>query len=147
MKKSTVLLASIIVVSLLLAIPLTACEVEVSVSTASLSEATMCQGVDKDMRPIDVTDIFTTDAPEIFCSVKLSHAPSDTEVKAEWMYVKGELEDVENYLIADYSLTAEGTQYLSFSLTKPEAGWPKGEYKIILYVDGKENLSVPFTVQ
>jgi hypothetical protein len=143
MKKSPLLIASIIVVLLLLAISFTACEV----TTASLSEATMCRSVDSDMRPIDATDIFATDIPEIFCSVKLSSAPPDTEVKAEWIYVQGELEGTENFLIDDYSLTAEGTLYLGFSLTEPEAGWPKGEYKVILYVDGKEKLSVPFTVQ
>jgi hypothetical protein len=142
MKKSPLFIASIIVASLLLAISLTACDAGVS-----LSEATMCRSVDNDMRPIDATDVFTTDTPEIFCSVKLSYAPPDTEVKAEWIYVQGELEGVENHLIDDYSLTAEGTRYLSFSLTKPEAGWPKGEYKVILYVDGEEKLSVPFTVQ
>ena len=142
MKKSPLFIACIIVASLLLAISLTACDEEVS-----LSEATMCRSVDGDMRPIDATDVFTTDTPEIFCSVRLSYAPADTEVKAEWIYVQGELEGTENYLIDDYSLTAEGTVYLSFSLTKPEAGWPKGEYKVILYVDGEEKLSVPFTVQ
>jgi len=143
MKKSPLLIASIIIASLLPAISLTACDV----TTASLSEATMCRSVDNDMRPIDATDIFATDTPEIFCSVKLSSAPPDTEVKAEWIYVQGELEGTENYLIDDYTLTAEGTLYLGFSLTKPEAEWPKGEYKVILYVDGKEKLSVPFTVQ
>jgi hypothetical protein len=142
MKKSPLFIASIIVALLLLAISLTACDVGVS-----LSEATMCRSVDNDMRPVDATDIFTTDTPEIFCSVKLSSAPSDTEVKAEWIYVQGELEGVENHLIYDYSLTAEGTRYLSFSLTKPEAGWPKGEYKVVLYVNGTEKLNVPFTVQ
>jgi hypothetical protein len=142
MKKSPLFIASIIVALLLLAISLTACDVGVS-----LTEATMCRSVDNDMRPVDATDIFTTDTPEIFCSVKLSSAPSDTEVKAEWIYVQGELEGVENHLIYDYSLTAEGTRYLSFSLTKPEAGWPKGEYKVVLYIDGTEKLNVPFTVQ
>jgi hypothetical protein len=143
MKKSPLFIASVILASLLLAISLTACEV----TTASLSEATMCRSVDSDMRPIDATDIFATDTPEIFCSVKLSSAPSDTEVKSEWIYVQGELEDTENYLIDDYTLTTEGTLHLGFSLTKPEAGWPKGEYKVVLYVDGEEKLSVPFTVQ
>lgn len=145
MKKSALFIASVIVALLLMVISLTACEV--SITTASLSEATMCLNVDENMRPIDATDVFTTDTPEIFCSVKLSHAPPDTEVKAEWIYVEGELEDMENYLITDYTLTADGTKYLSFSVTKPDAGWPKGEYKITLYVEGKEKLSVPFTVQ
>ena len=143
MKKSPLFIASIVVASLLFAISLTACEVP----TASLSEATMCLSVDSDMRPVDATDIFATDTPEIFCSVKLSSAPSDTDVKAEWIYVQGELEGMENYLIDDYTLTAEGTIYLGFSLTEPDDGWPIGEYKVILYVDGEEKLSVPFTVQ
>ena len=143
MKKSPLFITSIVVASLLFAISLTACEV----TTASLSEATMCLSVDSDMRPVDATDIFATDTPEIFCSVKLSSAPSDTDVKAEWIYVQGELEGTENYLIDDYTLTAEGTVYLGFSLTEPDAGWPIGEYKVVLYVDGEEKLSVPFTVQ
>ena len=92
-------------------------------------------------------DVFAVDTPEIFCSVKLSNAPPDTEVKAEWVYVKGELEDMENYLIDTYSLTADDTRYLSFSLTIPDAGWPTGEYKVVLYVEGNEQLSVPFTIQ
>ena len=143
MKKSQLSIASIVVASLLSAISLTACEV----TTASLSEATMCLSVDSDMRPLNATDIFATDTPEIFCSVKLSSAPSDTEVKAEWIYIQGELEGTQNYLIDDYTLTAEGTTYLGFSLTEPDAGWPTGEYKVILYVDEEEKLSVPFTVQ
>ena len=147
MKRVTVLAVSIIVALLLLTIPLTGCEAEVSFTTASLGEATTCHSVDKDMRPIDATDVFAVDTPEIFCSVKLSSAPADTEVKAEWVYVKGELEDMENYLIDAYSLTADGTRYLSFSLAIPEAGWPKGEYKVVLYVEGKEELSVSFAVR
>lgn len=143
MKKSQLFIASIVVASLLSAISLTACEV----TTASLSEATMCSSVDSDMRPVNATDIFATDTPEIFCSVKLSSAPPDTEVKAEWIYVQGELEGTENYLIDDYTLTAEGTTYLGFSLTEPDAGWPTGEYKVILYIDGEEKLTVPFTIQ
>jgi hypothetical protein len=71
MKKSQLFIASIVVASLLSAISLTACEV----TTASLSEATMCPSVDSDMRPVNATDVFATDTPEIFCSVKLSSAP------------------------------------------------------------------------
>jgi hypothetical protein len=136
---------TVILVSLLVAMPLIGCEVGCSVTTASLSEATMCTNVDEDGRPIDATDVFAVDTPEIFCSVKLSHAPPDTEVKAEWIYVEGEA-DVTDYFIDDYTLTADGTLYLSFSLVSSDL-WPRGDYKVVLYVDGKEKLSVPFTVE
>jgi hypothetical protein len=147
MKKFVIVTVAVIVTSLLLALPLTGCEGEVSFTTASLSEAAMCQSVDENKLPIDATDAFTTDTPEIFCSVKLSHAPSDTAIKAEWIYIEGELEDVSNYLIDEWSTTTDGTRYISVSITRPYNGWPRGDYKIVLYIDGKEELSTPFTVQ
>ena len=147
MRNKVILNVTLILASLLLAIPLIGCEGEVSFTTASLSEATMCTSVDEDMRPLDATDVFTVDTPEIICSVKLSHAPPDTEVTAEWIYVEGEWEGVTDYLLGEYEFTADGTGYLSFYLTPPVEGWPRGYYKVVLYVDGKEELSVPFTVE
>jgi len=67
------------------------CSGEVSFTTAKLSEATMCLGVDGENKPLNATDTFGVNTPEIFCSVKLSNAPEDTEVGSEWIYVKGEL--------------------------------------------------------
>ena len=62
-------------------------EAEASPATVSLSEATMTTAVDSDLRPLDTTDVFAPDTPDIHCSAKLSNAPSDTEVKAEWIYI------------------------------------------------------------
>ena len=145
MRSRVILAVTIILASLLLAMPLIGCEGEISFTTASLSEATMCTSVDEDARPLDSTDVFSVDTPEIFCSVKLSHAPPDTEVKAEWIYVEGEA-DVTDYFLDDYTLTADGTLYLSFSLVSFDL-WPRGDYKVVLYVDGQEELSVPFTIE
>ncbi len=147
MKKYPILIIAIIITSLLLAMPLAGCEGEVSFTTASLSEATMCQSVDKDMRPVNAISVFNADTPKIFCSVKLSNAPPDTEIKAEWIYIEGEVEDLNNFMIDDWSATTEGTHYISTSMTRPYDGWPRGEYNIVLYVDGEEKLSVPFTVK
>ncbi len=145
MKRTSALIGGSVVAASIAAVTLIGCEAQFT--TASLSEATMCENVNERMQPIAPTNVFTTDTPEIFCSVKLSNAPSDTEVKAEWIYVKGELEGVEDHLLADYSVIAEGTRYLSFSFASPDAGWPRGEYEVIFHVDGKEALNVPFTVQ
>ena len=40
-----------------------------------------------------------------------------------------------------------GTHYISTSMTRPYDGWPRGDYQVVLYIDGKEKLSVPFTVE
>ena len=124
------------------------CQGEVSFSTANLSDAVICKSVDQTtMKPLDTTDVFTPDVPEISCSVKLSNAPEDTQVVSEWIYIGGEVEGLSDHKIADYSLKADGTKYLSFSLSRPDAGFPKGDYACKLYLNGKEKLSVPFKVQ
>ncbi len=134
------------VLLLLLSVPLAGCSGEVSFTTASLSEATMSLGVDADSRPVNPTSRFAPDTSEIFCSVKLSSAPPGTEVLSEWIYLRGELEGVTDHVVDTYAVTTDGTRYLQFSMTIPDAGWPVGEYALVLYVDGKEKVTLPFTV-
>lgn len=121
---------------------------EFSFSTARLSDAVMCSGVDEQTKkPLQKTDAFTTETSEIFCSVKLSNAPSETKIKSEWIYVKGEVEDLSEYIIDEFSLTAEGTTYIAFSLTKPNTGFPRGDYLLKLYLEDEEKISVSFKVE
>lgn len=136
----------VVVTFLLAGLPMAGCSGEVSFTTASLSEATMCLGVDSEARPVSPTDEFGVNTPEIYCSVKLSNAPDETEVLSEWVYVKGEAEGITDYTIDSVAITTDGTRYLYFSIPRPDAGWPVGEYLLNLYVDGKEEVSVSFTV-
>lgn len=116
--------------------------------SAHLSEANMASKVDNDNKPIEPTNIFTPDNSEIFCSVKLSDAPDNTIITADWIYVSGEKGEVPlNYAIDSDSWTGGGTQYLKFSMTAPSDGWPYGYYKIALYIDGEEDISVAFEVK
>jgi hypothetical protein len=144
MKNRVFLSVVLVLLALLMVVPLGGCEFSCSVTTASLSEATMCTATDDEARPLDSTDVFSVDTPEIVCSVKLSHAPADTAIKAEWYYVDEEAG--EDYYLTEYEMTADGTTYLSFSLSSSEE-WPTGSYKVVLYVDGKEKLSVPFSIE
>jgi len=130
----------------LAALPLAGCGGEISFTTASLSEATMALGADAEARPVNPTDTFTVGTPEVFCSAKLSNAPDGTEIISEWVYVQGELAGYEDHVIDSHTLTTEGSRYVAFSLPRPDAGWPKGEYKLVLYIDGKEEVTVPFTI-
>jgi len=139
---------SIVVLGLATVISLGGCQGEVSFTTASLSDATMCRSVDPETRkPVDTANVFSPDTPEIHCSVKLSNAPDETEVTSQWIYVQGEVEGLKNHKIAEYTLTSEDTGYLSFSLTPSEKGFPRGEYLVRLSIEGEEKLNVPFSVQ
>jgi len=124
------------------------CSGETKVGTAGISEATMCSGVDPQTgQPVDNVDIFAASVPEIFCSVKLSNATFDTEVRAVWIYIGGEIKELSNHVIDEYTLTAEGNSYVFFTLSASSNGWPQGGYAVKLYLDGREKMTVPFTVQ
>ena len=135
-----------------LAFPLAGCTGGVGFPTssgkASLSNATMCKSVDLETgEPIEPSDTFSTTTPLIFCSVKVSNATPDTKISAEWLYLQQGANDETGLLIADWNTTTEGTHYIPLSIMSPENGWPTGDYKIVLYLDGNEKTSVPFKVQ
>lgn len=141
-------LATVIAASLALMTIGTGCQGEISFTSASLSNATMCRSVNSQtMEPVDKANVFTSDTPEIFCSVRLSNAPDGTEVKIEWTYVQDEAGGTADYFIDSATMTAAGTRYIAFSISKPDTGWPKGDYKVVLFVDGKERLTQTFKVQ
>ena len=117
-----------------------------------LTEIIMTTAVDADGRAQQPTTVFTTTAGGFFCSFKVVDAPSDTEVKGEWVYVSGEMEEQiggKNYVMDWMTVLVEGTHYSCvYYLRPPVPGyeWPQGEYKVVLYVDGEEDASLPFTV-
>ncbi len=112
----------------------------------SLSEPTMTRSINETTaEPTEPTDVFTPDTQVIYCTVKLSSPRPDTEVRAQWIYVKGEA-DMTNYVLNETSGIFGGTRYLSFALTY-DTDWPKGEYAVVLYLDGQEKLTVPFSVR
>lgn len=125
----------------------TGCEGTVSFTTANITDTVMAKGVDTEKRPVNPTSTFTTDVPEIYCSAKMNNAPADTKVTGKWIYISGEIKDTTNYEIDSATLAIEGTRYFKMSLSKPTNGWPKGSYKLVLLIDGKESVSVPFTIQ
>lgn len=117
-------------------------------SSATLSEAVMCAAVDQlTGKPVNSTSMFPGDASSIYCSVKVSGAQFNDQVKARWTYIKGELESFQGKTIAEQSAKVEGREYISYSFG-PKAGqaFPKGDYSVGLYVDDREVVNLPFTV-
>jgi len=45
------------------------------------------------------------------------------------------------------SMETDGTRFLSFAWIPPAAGWTKGDYKVIISVNGKEDINVPFRIE
>jgi hypothetical protein len=146
--RSCVLALSALAVMALSLIPLAGCKCGASFSSASLSEATMCKNINPQThQPLDTTDTFSPDTAVINCTVKLSNAPPDTEVKSQWTYLKGEAQGVTNYVLGEYPVKTDGTRYISFSLDAPDKGFPQGDYKVTFFINGKTKMTVPFSVK
>ena len=121
---------------------------QAAASAVTLSDATICAGIDRlTGKPIAGTGIFPSDALSIYCSVKVSGARFNDQVKARWTYVGGELTGAKDQKIAESAVKVEGREYIYYSFG-PKAGqpFPRGDYSLGLYVDDRELVNLPFTV-
>ncbi|MCX5997607.1 MAG: hypothetical protein NTV42_08415 [Chloroflexi bacterium] len=121
---------------------------QAAASSTTLSDATTCAGLDQlTGKPLSITAIFPGDASSICCSVKVSGAQFNDQVKARWTYISGELAGFQGKTIAEQSAKVEGREYVSYSFG-PKAGqsFPRGDYSVGLYVDDRELVNLPFSV-
>ena len=121
---------------------------QAAASSTTLSDATTCAGLDQlTGKPLGIIAIFPSDASSICCSVKVSGAQFNDQVKARWTYISGELAGFQGKTIAEQSAKVEGREYLSYSFG-PKVGqpFPRGDYSVGLYVDDSELVNLPFTV-
>ncbi len=117
----------------------------VSFNTDSLREVTMTKAVDKNLKPVGATDVFTTKTSIIYCSFELIEASPGIAVTAEWIYV--DKQKGTNYLIEAWTEISEGPGYMSMFIRRPPKGWPRGDYMVVLYIDNRKELSVPFKIK
>jgi len=104
--------------------PPPAAETAVRVTDVDLGRAV---GLDK--RVTDKTDSFTP-SETIYVSVRTEGSASNATLKARWTYEGGQLVQESSRTIAP-----TGTAVTEFHIAKPD-GWPKGSYKVEVFLDG-----------
>ena len=121
---------------------------EATRSSAVLSDATICTSIDITTgKPLDRMEIVPNNEPTLFCSVKVSNADFGTKVTARWIYIKGELEGFQDKTLGERATKVEAREYIAFPISRAGSkGFPIGEYCVKLFVEDKEQLSVPFKV-
>jgi hypothetical protein len=121
---------------------------EAAASPATLSELALCSSIDMlTNKPMSSVNIFPSDTLMIYCSVKVSGADFNDQVKSRWIYVGGDYEGLKGKIVAEASTKVEGSEYVSLSIGMPKGkDIPTGDYNVKLYVGDKEQLSLPFTV-
>ena len=89
-------------------------------------------------------DIFTDNTRVIYTTAEIGEAPKNTNIRATWYYLGIKNEEIE---VNTKEKIVTGPQNMVFEIHKPaNKNWPTGRYEIRLYVNGKENLSMPFTI-
>lgn len=108
----------------------------------------MCSTVDLlSGKALDKVNVFPKDSSTIYCSFRVIGADFSTLVKARWVYLKGELEGIENKTIYTASTKVEGREYIVFSIGRAEGkAFPTGDYEITLMIEDEEQTTLNFKV-
>jgi hypothetical protein len=92
--------------------------------------------------------VFAPDTPKIVLHAEILEMPIGTKLTATWIAVKTDVAPA-NYKIESADLEvkqAVASDETSFWVTKPDAGWPVGDYKVDLSINGQVATSVSFKV-
>ncbi len=155
MKKNYWLAVQIVIVLVLSSVLLVGCgKKEVSSTGGVISEVTVAAAVNDDDRPLGPTDVFAADTRTIYCSFKVSDFPLGTVMSAKLVYVGGEAQEQlgENYVLGEQvgTMDREGGGHTSIVWLRSSMIndiWPKGDYKVVLSVQGEEKASASFKIQ
>lgn len=89
---------------------------------------------------------FKPGTAKIFLNAKLADVPSGSVVKGAWIAEKTRVAPA-NYKIDEKELhIGPLMNEVTYSLSKPNAGWPEGDYRVDLFIDNKPAGNVKFKV-
>ena len=96
----------------------------------------------------DAAESFTPDTPKIFLNAGLVDMPSGTKIASVWICEDSHGVAPPNYKIDSVELTVGSIMNVAtFSLSKPNTGWPIGTYRVDLMIDGKASGSAHFKIE
>lgn len=92
---------------------------------------------------------FGTLTPKLFLTTKIIDPAPGMKVRADWIAVSTSAAAPPNYRIdkAELSIGKQKDPVANFSMSKPSAGWPVGDYRVELFVDGKKANEVKFKMK
>lgn len=109
-------------------------------SAPDVDDLELGKAVDANKKVTDGADDFSPN-DTVYLSVKTDGAAANSEVKVRWTYQDGQLVKEDKRTIP-----AGGEAWTEFHISKP-GGFPKGDYKVIAYVNGVEKGMKTFEVK
>ncbi|RMI25490.1 MAG: hypothetical protein D6681_01460 [Calditrichaeota bacterium] len=107
----------------------------------------LCQSVmEPGTVPVDITRQFGPDAPKIHAVVIVDGLQQGMVLKGAWVSV--DAIDVPNYEIdaVEVRVQESGSGRVHFSLSRPNNGWPAGNYRFDFYVNDQPVTSATFSI-
>lgn len=117
-----------------------------AVLAGRIISVSLCEKVDNSGTiPINIREQFTPDVPEIHALIELSELQLGTRIKGSWISI--DAIDVPNYEIdAAEVLVNQSEATVHFTLSRPTNGWPVGNYKLDIYLNGKLSTITSFSI-
>jgi hypothetical protein len=94
----------------------------------------------------DNMESFTPDTRKIFLTVHVEDVPNDAKLKATWFVEKATGFAPNSPIAASEVTMRPQMKTAGYTLDKPSIGWPTGDYKVELAIDGKVQSTVRFKV-
>jgi hypothetical protein len=115
-------------------------------SGAKISSISFCEQVGEDGTiPINVTSRFGDDAPSIHAVIDIEGVKKGTVIRGVWISVDA-IEAPDYEIDAAEAVAPSADAVIHFALSRPDNGWPKGNYKLDVYIEGEFAVSAPFSV-
>jgi hypothetical protein len=92
-------------------------------------------------------NVFSPKTAKVFLTGKLQDMPAGAKVKAVWIAEKTKAAPPNYQIDATEHTTSRGTNNASFALNGPSAGWPVGDYRVDLFINGKPAGTQRFSVK
>jgi hypothetical protein len=90
---------------------------------------------------------FGTETAQIVVVAELLDLPADATVSSSWIAEETAVVPPD-YVIDESAVTVgAGMNSATFSLSRPDAGWPTGRYRVDLLIDGVAAKSLPFSIE
>jgi hypothetical protein len=104
-----------------------------------VNEASLSLAIDENGKPVNQTNVFTKDTPEIFCTFYVPDLCCTT------LHIKWFQGDT---AFSEWVGSAPGLLVpLNISVSKPPEGFVVGSYRVVLYIGIYEEISVSFRVE
>jgi hypothetical protein len=90
---------------------------------------------------------FKPDTAKIYLHAKLTDVPRGSTVKSEWIAEKTKVAPPNFKMDASELKVGPMINSVDFNMSKPTKGWPPGDYRIDLFIDGKPAGKVKYKVE